>query len=101
MTAFLRITSDEELEFSSLYISKDVFGLKLVPQYLPRAGTPATLRGCVGTLQDRYIKSVSLPHIHAGTKRVPIARAATATQAIRVAILPIANMFARTHNPLP
>ena len=71
------------------------------PRYLPRAAVPATLRGCVGTLQDGYIKSLPLPCIHAGNKQVPIARVATAIQAIRVAILPIANMFARTHNPLP
>ena len=37
---------------------------------------------CVETLWDGYIKSVPLLHVHVGTKQVPIARAATAIQAI-------------------
>ena len=31
------------------------------PRYLPRAAAPNTLRGCVGTLANGYIKSVPLP----------------------------------------
>ena len=42
----------------------------------------------------QVIKSVFLPRILAGSKRVPIARAATAIQAIRVLILPLTNVFA-------
>ena len=46
----------------------------------------------------QVIKSVPLPHIHTGSKRVPRVRAAMAIQAIRVAITPIANMLARAHS---
>ena len=53
----------------------------------------------IGTLEDGYIKSVSLPRIHAGTNRAPQVRAATSIQAITVAILPIANMVGGAYNP--
>ena len=66
---------------------------------LPRVAAPAALRGCVGTLEDGYIKSVPLPCINAGTKRAPRARAAAAIQAMTVAILPIANMLGGAYNP--
>ena len=33
------------------------------PQYLPRAVRPSTLKGCVGTLKDGYIRKVPLPRI--------------------------------------
>jgi hypothetical protein len=31
------------------------------PRFLPRAIAPSTLKGCVGTLKDRYIRNVPLP----------------------------------------
>ena len=33
------------------------------PRYLPRAAAPSTLRGCVGTLPNGYIRSVPLPRV--------------------------------------
>jgi len=33
------------------------------PRYLPRAVRPITLKGCVGTLNDRYIQKVPLPRV--------------------------------------
>jgi hypothetical protein len=33
------------------------------PRYLPRAIAPNTLKGCVGTLKDRYIRNVPLPRV--------------------------------------
>ena len=33
------------------------------PQYLPRALRPSTLKGCVGTLKDGYIRKVPLPRL--------------------------------------
>ena len=35
------------------------------PRYLPRAAAPSTLRGCVETLANGYIKSIPLPHVTA------------------------------------
>ena len=34
------------------------------PKFLPRAMAPSTLRGCVGTIQNGYHKSVPLPRIN-------------------------------------
>ncbi len=31
------------------------------PHFLPRAQTPSALKGCVGTLDDRYLRKVPLP----------------------------------------
>ena len=33
------------------------------PRYLPRAERPSTLKGCVGTLKDGYIRNVPLPRV--------------------------------------
>jgi hypothetical protein len=33
------------------------------PKYLPRAIAPSTLKGCVGTLKDGYIRNVPLPRV--------------------------------------
>ncbi len=33
------------------------------PRVLPRAVRPSTLKGCVGTLQNKYIRNVSLPRV--------------------------------------
>jgi hypothetical protein len=33
------------------------------PRYLPRAVRPSTLKGCVGTLEDGYIRRVPLPRV--------------------------------------
>jgi hypothetical protein len=33
------------------------------PQYLPRAVRPSTLKGCVGTLEDGYVRKVPLPRV--------------------------------------
>ena len=33
------------------------------PRFLPRAVRPSTLKGCVGTLQDRYVCRVPLPRV--------------------------------------
>jgi hypothetical protein len=33
------------------------------PMYLPRAIAPSTLKGCVGTLKDGYIRNVLLPRV--------------------------------------
>ena len=40
------------------------------PRYLPRAAAPSTLRGCVGTLANGYIKSVPLPRVTARAAHV-------------------------------
>jgi hypothetical protein len=33
------------------------------PRFLPRAVAPSTLKGCVGTLKDGYIRRVLLPRV--------------------------------------
>ena len=33
------------------------------PRFLPRALRPSTLKGCVGTLQDGYVRRVPLPRV--------------------------------------
>ena len=33
------------------------------PRYLPQAIAPNTLKGCVGTLKDGYIRNVPLPRV--------------------------------------
>ena len=33
------------------------------PRFLPRAAAPATLRGCAGTLDNGYLRSVPLPRV--------------------------------------
>jgi hypothetical protein len=33
------------------------------PRFLPRAMQPSTLKGCVGTLKDGYIRKVPLPRV--------------------------------------
>ena len=42
------------------------------PRILPRAAAPSTLRGCVGTLPNGYIRSAPLPRLQA----VPVRHAA-------------------------
>ena len=37
------------------------------PLELPRAQRPSTLKGCVGTLQDGYIRNVPLPRVVPGS----------------------------------
>ena len=49
------------------------------PRQLPRAQAPSTLRGCVGTLTNGYVKSVPLPRI-AVPNRVPLNRAQGITE---------------------
>ena len=53
------------------------------PRYLPRAAAPSTLRGCVGTLANGYIKSVPLPRVTARAAHV------TAVTARRQALTPV------------
>jgi len=51
------------------------------PQYLPRAVRPSTLKGCVGTLKDGYIRNVPLPRVpRIQSTSEHVASAATATQ---------------------
>ena len=45
------------------------------PRHLPRAEAPSTLRGCVGTLRNGYIKSVPLPRIAVPVRPLPRVRA--------------------------
>ena len=33
------------------------------PMVLPRAATPSSLRGCVGTLPNGYVRSATLPRV--------------------------------------
>ena len=33
------------------------------PRFLPRVATPSTLKGCVGTLKDGYIRNTPLPRV--------------------------------------
>eukprot|EP00804_Cyclotella_cryptica_P017740 CCRYP_001169-RA/>CCRYP_001169-RA protein AED:0.60 eAED:0.60 QI:0/-1/0/1/-1/0/1/0/124 len=43
------------------------------PQFLPRAAAPSSLRGCVGTLPNRYMRTSPLPRIPlTGLGRVPL-----------------------------
>eukprot|EP00804_Cyclotella_cryptica_P005556 CCRYP_003061-RA/>CCRYP_003061-RA protein AED:0.38 eAED:0.32 QI:0/0/0/1/0/0/3/0/444 len=45
------------------------------PQFLPRAATPSSLRGCVGTLPNGYMRTSPLPRIPlTGLGRVPLDR---------------------------
>eukprot|EP00804_Cyclotella_cryptica_P016363 CCRYP_009915-RA/>CCRYP_009915-RA protein AED:0.19 eAED:0.12 QI:0/0/0/1/0/0/2/0/920 len=45
------------------------------PQFLPRAAAPSSMRGCVGTLPNRYMRISPLPRIPlTGLGRVPLAR---------------------------
>lgn len=41
------------------------------PSELPRAAAPSTLRGCVGTLADGYVRSAPLPRLGIPTYRAP------------------------------
>jgi hypothetical protein len=41
------------------------------PRFLPRVQAPSTLKGCVGTLDGRYLRKVPLPYLH----KVPLPRA--------------------------
>ena len=51
------------------------------PQYLPRAVQPSTLKGCVGTLKDGYIRNVPLPRVpQIQSTSEHVASAATAMQ---------------------
>ena len=50
------------------------------PRYLPRAVRPSTLKGCVGTLKDGYIRKVPLPRIpRIQSPSALVANVATAT----------------------
>eukprot|EP00804_Cyclotella_cryptica_P015310 CCRYP_005417-RA/>CCRYP_005417-RA protein AED:0.07 eAED:0.07 QI:0/-1/0/1/-1/1/1/0/1190 len=45
------------------------------PQFLPRAASPSSLRGCVGTLPNGYMRTSPLPRIPlTGLGRVPLTR---------------------------
>ena len=51
------------------------------PQFLPRAVRPSTLKGCVGTLKDGYIRKVPLPRVpRVQSTSEHVASAATATR---------------------
>jgi hypothetical protein len=51
------------------------------PQFLPRAAQPSTLKGCVGTLKDGYIRKVPLPRVpRIQSTSEHVASAATATR---------------------
>jgi hypothetical protein len=47
------------------------------PQYLPRALHPSALKGCVGTLENGYLRKVSLPRVLRRKSTSPVAVAAT------------------------
>jgi hypothetical protein len=47
------------------------------PRFLPRALRPSTLKGCVGTLQNGYLRKVPLPRVPRGQSTSPAAAAAT------------------------
>ena len=50
------------------------------PKYLPRAVRPSTLKGCVGTLKDGYIRKVPLPRVpRTQSPSAIVANVATAT----------------------
>jgi hypothetical protein len=44
---------------------------KTSPTLLPRANAPSSLRGCVGTLPNGYIRTSPLPRIPSSKTRVP------------------------------
>ena len=54
------------------------------PLFLPRAAAPSTLRGCVGTLPNGYMRSAPLPRIpHTRPNRVPNGQS---TRAVRPSV---------------
>ena len=59
------------------------------PQYLPWAERPSTLKGCVGTLQDGYIRRVLLPKVPRVQSRSPVACATTHMNPIHTGYLPV------------
>jgi hypothetical protein len=50
-------TGTHHIAIQPWYLHMDNF-----PQDLPRALLPSTLKGCVGTLNDKYVRKVPLPH---------------------------------------
>ena len=56
---------------------------RTAPLELPRAQRPSTLKGCVGTLQDGYIRNVPLPRV------VPRDQSASPTSIALPAMIPV------------
>ena len=61
------------------------------PRFLPRAAAPATLRGCAGTLDNGYLRSVPLPRVQL-VSHMAVPNGTPQTSLIRVP---------RRHCPLP
>ncbi len=64
--------------------------IKNSPRYLPRAVRPSTLKGCVGTLKDRYIRRVPLPRVPWVQSTSPVAYATIHRNTPHTGYLPIA-----------
>jgi len=62
------------------------------PRYLPRAERPSTLKGCVGTLKDGYIRRVPLPRVPRVQSTSPVACATTHTNPVHTDYLPVSRI---------
>ncbi len=60
------------------------------PRYLPWAVRPSTLKGCVGTLKDGYIRRVPLPRVPRVQSTSPVACAMIHRNTAHTGYLPIA-----------
>ena len=61
------------------------------PRYLPRAVRPSTLKGCVGTLNDGYIRRVPLPRVPRIQSTSPVACATIHRNPTHTGYSPIAR----------
>ncbi len=59
------------------------------PRYLPGAERPSTLKGCVGTLKDGYIRRVPLPRVPQVQSTSPVACATTHMNPRHTGYLPV------------
>ena len=77
------------------------------PQFLPRAASPSALKGCVGTLEDGYIRKVPLPRVpriqqstsvqHVVASAVPTTRNSSDTCYLQVPRIPTWSDLMRSH----
>ena len=63
------------------------------PRYLPRVVRPSTLKGCVGTLKDGYIRRVPLPRVPRVQITSPVACATIHRNTAHTGYLPIARIL--------